>query len=223
MQTRPALIRVAAECAQDLAADGVVYAEVRYAPELSTTGGLSLDEVVDAIIEGFRVGSASDAWTADRGPLPGHGNAPGRSSRRDRRAGPAPSRRRRGRLRHRRSRGGLPTRSLRRRLRATRPRQLPSHPARRRGLRPALDPRGTRPGRRAPRPRGPDRGRHRPGRVPVRRCSAAWRPTSAIGGSRSSCAQPRTSTPARRRRSRPIPSSCSAGCASGSRSTPTIG
>ena len=58
MQTRPALIRVAAECAQDLAADGVVYAEVRYAPELSTTGGLSLDEVVDAIIEGFRVGSA---------------------------------------------------------------------------------------------------------------------------------------------------------------------
>ena len=59
MQTRPALIRVAAECAQDLAADGVVYAEVRYAPELSTAGGLSLDAVVDAIIEGFRIGSAS--------------------------------------------------------------------------------------------------------------------------------------------------------------------
>jgi adenosine deaminase len=59
MQTRPALIRVAAECAQDLAADGVVYAEVRYAPELSTAGGLSLDAVVDAILEGFRAGSAS--------------------------------------------------------------------------------------------------------------------------------------------------------------------
>ena len=32
MQTREALVRVAAECAEDLAADGVVYAEVRYAP-----------------------------------------------------------------------------------------------------------------------------------------------------------------------------------------------
>lgn len=32
MQTREALVRVAAECAEDLAADGVVYAEVQYAP-----------------------------------------------------------------------------------------------------------------------------------------------------------------------------------------------
>ena len=57
MQTRAALIRVAAECAEDLAADGVVYAEVRHAPELSTSGGLSLDEVVEAILEGFRIGA----------------------------------------------------------------------------------------------------------------------------------------------------------------------
>ena len=35
MQERDAIIRVAAECAEDLAADGVVYAEVRMAPELS--------------------------------------------------------------------------------------------------------------------------------------------------------------------------------------------
>ncbi len=34
MQTPEALVRVAAECAEDLAADGVVYAEVRFAPEL---------------------------------------------------------------------------------------------------------------------------------------------------------------------------------------------
>src|SRR5688572_13018735 len=34
MQTKDALVRVASECAQDLAADGVVYAEVRFAPEL---------------------------------------------------------------------------------------------------------------------------------------------------------------------------------------------
>lgn len=60
MQTREALIRVAQECAEDLAADGVVYAEVRYAPELSTSGGLSLDEVVEAILDGFERGSAAN-------------------------------------------------------------------------------------------------------------------------------------------------------------------
>jgi len=58
MQTPDALIRVAAECAQDLAADGVVYAEVRFAPELHLDGGLSLDDVVEAVLEGFRRGSA---------------------------------------------------------------------------------------------------------------------------------------------------------------------
>ena len=57
MQTRPALTRVAAECAEDLAADGVFYAEVRFAPELHVAGGLSLDEVVEAVLEGFRAGS----------------------------------------------------------------------------------------------------------------------------------------------------------------------
>ena len=54
MQERDAIVRVAAECAEDLAADGVVYAEVRYAPELSTERGLTLDEVVEANLEGFR-------------------------------------------------------------------------------------------------------------------------------------------------------------------------
>ncbi|MEV7969982.1 adenosine deaminase [Sphaerisporangium sp. NPDC088356] len=57
MQTRESLVRVAAECAEDLANDGVVYAEVRYAPELHTSGGLSLDEVVEAVLEGFKIGS----------------------------------------------------------------------------------------------------------------------------------------------------------------------
>jgi adenosine deaminase len=56
LQTRDAIERVAAECAEDLAADNVVYAEVRYAPELSTEGGLTLDEVVTAILDGFREG-----------------------------------------------------------------------------------------------------------------------------------------------------------------------
>jgi adenosine deaminase len=63
MQTPDALRRVAAECAADLAADGVVYAEVRFAPELHTERGLSLDEVVEAVLDGFREGSASAART----------------------------------------------------------------------------------------------------------------------------------------------------------------
>ncbi|HUF06921.1 MAG TPA: adenosine deaminase [Candidatus Binatia bacterium] len=57
MQTRDAIERVAAECAEDLAADGVVYAEIRMAPELLTDGGLSLDEAVVAMLDGLRRGS----------------------------------------------------------------------------------------------------------------------------------------------------------------------
>ncbi|HWG64848.1 MAG TPA: adenosine deaminase [Streptosporangiaceae bacterium] len=63
MQTREALTRVARECAEDLAADGIVYAEVRFAPELHVEGGLSLDEVVTAVLEGFREGSAGRGIT----------------------------------------------------------------------------------------------------------------------------------------------------------------
>ena len=57
MQHRDAIQRVAYECAQDLAADGVVYAEVRFAPELHLEQGLTLDEVVEAVLDGFRQGS----------------------------------------------------------------------------------------------------------------------------------------------------------------------
>jgi len=56
MQTREALERVAAECAEDLAADGVVYAEVRYAPEQHLAAGLRLEEVVEAVQAGFAEG-----------------------------------------------------------------------------------------------------------------------------------------------------------------------
>ena len=58
MQSSDALYRVAAECAQDLAADGIVYAEVRFAPELHLDDGLSLDQVVEAVADGFTDGSA---------------------------------------------------------------------------------------------------------------------------------------------------------------------
>src|SRR5215475_19102 len=63
MQTPDALRRVAAECAEDLAADGIVYAEVRFAPELHTERGLTLDEVVEAVLDGFRQGSAGRGIT----------------------------------------------------------------------------------------------------------------------------------------------------------------
>jgi adenosine deaminase len=46
MQRREDIIRVARECALDLARDGVVYAEVRGAPELFTGQGLSMADVV---------------------------------------------------------------------------------------------------------------------------------------------------------------------------------
>lgn len=58
LQTAPALTRAAVECAQDLAADGVVYAEVKFAPEQHTSGGLTRAQAVDAVLEGLRVGTA---------------------------------------------------------------------------------------------------------------------------------------------------------------------
>ncbi len=57
MQTPDALVRVARECAEDLADDGVVYAEVRFAPELHLERGLAPDDVVESVQEGLRLGS----------------------------------------------------------------------------------------------------------------------------------------------------------------------
>jgi adenosine deaminase len=67
MQTAENLTRVAAECVEDLAADGVVYAEVRYAPEQHLQRGLTLTEVVDAVKEGFEQGT--DLARRDGNPI----------------------------------------------------------------------------------------------------------------------------------------------------------
>jgi adenosine deaminase len=56
MQTPAAITRVARECVEDLANDGVVYAEIRFAPELHTAKGLSYEEVINAVLTGFREG-----------------------------------------------------------------------------------------------------------------------------------------------------------------------
>ncbi len=63
MQTKESIERVAAECAEDLAADGIVYAEIRFAPELHRERGLTLDEVVTAALAGFANGSTGRGIT----------------------------------------------------------------------------------------------------------------------------------------------------------------
>ncbi|GAA3797666.1 adenosine deaminase [Cellulomonas soli] len=72
MQTEPNLRRVARESVLDLAADGVVYAEQRYAPEQHLAGGLTLQQVVDAVQAGFAEGveqAAADGRTIRIGTL----------------------------------------------------------------------------------------------------------------------------------------------------------
>ena len=61
MQTAEGLRRVARECVLDLAADGVVYAESRYAPEQHLSEGLALEDVVEAVNAGFREGEEQAA------------------------------------------------------------------------------------------------------------------------------------------------------------------
>jgi adenosine deaminase len=56
MQTHEGLGRVAREFVQDLAADGVVYGEIRWAPEQHLSRGLSLDQAVEAVQEGLDAG-----------------------------------------------------------------------------------------------------------------------------------------------------------------------
>ncbi|HLS24464.1 MAG TPA: adenosine deaminase [Beutenbergiaceae bacterium] len=66
MQTPEHLHRVAKEAVLDLAADGAVYAEQRYAPEQHLERGLSLQEVVDAVQAGLDDGAAEAAQSGHR-------------------------------------------------------------------------------------------------------------------------------------------------------------
>ncbi|MFA5468498.1 MAG: adenosine deaminase [Sphaerochaetaceae bacterium] len=56
MQSKVALYKVAVDMMEDLKAENVVYSEVRFAPILHTQGGLSLEEVVMATLEGLNEG-----------------------------------------------------------------------------------------------------------------------------------------------------------------------
>ncbi|MDR6508261.1 adenosine deaminase [Arthrobacter oryzae] len=63
MQTKEGLFRVAQEFVEDLADDGVVYGEVRWAPEQHLQKGLTLDEAVEAIQAGLDAGVDAVAET----------------------------------------------------------------------------------------------------------------------------------------------------------------
>ena len=163
MQTREALVRVAAECAQDLAADGVVYAEVRFAPELHVDRG-----------PGARRGRRGGARRVPRGRAarPRRPVRRSGSARCSPRCGTPPARWRspswrcatatgRGRLRHRRRRGRLPAHPAPGRLRVPPAGERPLHHPRRRGVRAAVDLAGDPVVRRRPaRPRRADHRRH---------------------------------------------------------------
>ncbi|MBH0009882.1 adenosine deaminase [Salinibacterium sp. SWN1162] len=56
MQTTAGLTRVASEFVHDLAADGVIYGEIRWAPEQHLQKGLDLDQVVAAVQQGLEEG-----------------------------------------------------------------------------------------------------------------------------------------------------------------------
>jgi adenosine deaminase len=64
MQDAPALERIAFELVADHAAENVRYAEIRFCPALNTQGGLTPDEVMDAVLAGLRRGDAEFGVTS---------------------------------------------------------------------------------------------------------------------------------------------------------------
>lgn len=64
LQTAPALRRVAREAVEDLAADGVVYAELRFAPLNHLGSGLGADEVMEAVLSGIAEGEDATGCVA---------------------------------------------------------------------------------------------------------------------------------------------------------------
>ena len=219
MQHRDAIERVSYECAVDLAADGVVYAEVRMAPELCTEAGLTLDEAVEAMLAGFRRGSAGTDLTiylilsAMRTAARSREIAELAVRWRDEGvvgfdiAG---------------AEEGFPrlVTSTRSSTSAARTSTPPSTPARRSGC-----PASGRPCSSAAQSVSATACASSTTSSARRamRSSAAWPRSSATAASRWSCARPRTWAPVCARPSPSIPSACSAACDSVSRSTPTTG
>ena len=59
LQTADALRRVARELVADLAADGIRYAEIRWAPRLHLAGGMGVRDVIEAVAAGVAEGVAA--------------------------------------------------------------------------------------------------------------------------------------------------------------------
>lgn len=57
LQKKENLIRVAKELVEDLENDGVIYAEVRFAPSFHISKGLNLEEVINSVLEGLSFGN----------------------------------------------------------------------------------------------------------------------------------------------------------------------
>jgi adenosine deaminase len=53
LQSAQALEKVAQDCVEDLAGDGIDYAEVRFAPEAHTRRGMTMDDAIEAVLAGF--------------------------------------------------------------------------------------------------------------------------------------------------------------------------
>lgn len=64
MQSAEAIERVAYESVEDLAGDGVLYAEIRFAPSLLTASGLDRHEVLEAALAGLRRGERATGMVA---------------------------------------------------------------------------------------------------------------------------------------------------------------
>jgi adenosine deaminase len=64
LQTEEALRRVAREAIDDLAVDGVVHAELRFAPLAHTSGELDGDSVIEAVVEGIDEGGSGSGCTS---------------------------------------------------------------------------------------------------------------------------------------------------------------
>lgn len=67
LQTPEALARVAREYVLDLAADGVVYGEARWAPEQHVAGGMAMAEAVEAVADGLAAGMTESAAASPTG------------------------------------------------------------------------------------------------------------------------------------------------------------
>lgn len=56
MQTKEALTRISEELVEDLSKEGVIYSEIRFAPYFHQEKGLSIEEVIEAVIKGLLEG-----------------------------------------------------------------------------------------------------------------------------------------------------------------------